>query len=81
MSRVYKDTLVSVWVREYYDVEVSSKEDFENKTKSIIPYNTEYLFETEIPMQNSKGEIIKEIYISDSKGDLLIYTNAEEYAH
>lgn len=81
MSRVYKDTLVSVWVREYYDVEVSSKEDFENKTKSIIPYNTEYLSETEVPMQNSEGEIIEEIYISDSKGDSLIYTNAEEYAH
>jgi hypothetical protein len=32
-------------------------------------------------MQNSKGEIIEEIYVSNSKGDSLIYTNAEEYAH
>ena len=73
--KLYRDSLIKVWIRDFFDIEADSLEEAIEKLNDLDDfYNTEILWDTEesLTPEENNGNVTEEIY---DENDNLVYSN------
>ncbi|MGM9533551.1 hypothetical protein [Intestinibacter sp.] len=76
--KLYRDSLVKIWVRDFFNIEADSLEEAIEKLEDQDDfYDTEFIWETQefLTPEENNGNVTEEIY---DENDNLVYSNKND---